>query len=240
MARIWDGKRETEWWKPNEALRQGSQNWNTQQWKDYAATPINSRFSSYTREGQFFDTDPRSSSNFSAWGGGQLSKSDISNANWAQQQEAVKSLQGATDEAKAENLRRYEEILVGYQGRSETATAGYDKLLASMTGLGDAEKEALRHSYDVSGSRQQQSLVNSGLASTTIRPAVQAGNTSAMNRALSLLNERLQRERVGVEGQRIGAEAGYTGDTLGFQERREDEYPDVASYLQLMQQFGTA
>jgi hypothetical protein len=138
----------------------------------------------------------------------------------------VADWQSAYDEAKNTNLQRYEDILGGYGQR-------YDDAMGTLQGLGDAEKADLVRSYGILGSQQNQALVNSGLSSTTIRPAVIQQNQSAMQRALSLVNERLQGQQLNMMNQ-------LSGDKLAFMERREDDYPDMNLYLELIRQASAA
>ena len=144
----------------------------------------------------------------------------------AAQGKVMDDWQASYDEAKTANEERYQDILKGYGDR-------YDTAISSLQGLGDAEKSALENAYRISGSQQQQSLVNSGLASTTIRPAVMQQNEKQKQTALSGVNERLQREKIGLQ-------TGLSGDTLAFKERREDAYPDQSYYLELLKQAGYA
>ena len=132
--------------------------------------------------------------------------------------------QTAQDAAKAANEGRYAEINTGYDTRYNTA-------LSTLAGLGDAQKADTQRQYEIAGSQQQQALVNSGLSSTTIRPAVIQQNASAMQRALDIVNERLQTQQLNLQ-------TGLSKDKLDFMERREDEYPDMNYYLELLKQAG--
>jgi len=144
----------------------------------------------------------------------------------ARNKKVMDEWQGAYDEAKSANETRYNDILGQYGQR-------YDTAVSDLQGMGDAEKAALENAYRISGSQQQQALVNSGLASTTIRPAAIAQNTKMKEASLSQVNERLQ-------NQALTTKANLSGDKLQFMERREDPYPDQTYYLELLKQAGYA
>lgn len=150
---------------------------------------------------------------------------------WRQQMERQKQTkqimsdwQSAYDSAKNANEQRYGEILQGYDDR-------YSNAMSGLQGMGQAELAEIQRAYGVTGSHQQQALVNSGLSSTSVRPAVMQQNASAMARAMSLVNERLQ-------NQHLNLQTALSGDKLSFMERREDEYPDMGFYLELLKQAG--
>ena len=132
--------------------------------------------------------------------------------------------QTAYDEAKAANEARYKDILAGYNTRYSTA-------MTDLQGLGEAEKAEIQRTYAQSGAMAAQQLVNTGLHSTTIAPAVQRQNTRQMQQALALSNEQLRREKLGYT-------TGMSKERLDFMERREDTYPDSSMYVELMRQLG--
>ena len=132
--------------------------------------------------------------------------------------------QTAYDEAKATNLARYEEILGGYGTR-------YTEALSGLEGLGDIAKKDVRASYARSAASGAQSLISSGLHSTTIAPAFYQQNARQETDALARVNESLRREKIGYQ-------TSLSGQRLDFMERREDEYPDQNLYVQLLNQLG--
>lgn len=193
-------------------------------WLAYSQTPVESRFTAKQVPGQGFGSLP--GRDFQDFRGGRLSQSDIGRVQWLEQQEAEGKLQSSVDEAKAANLKRYEEILAGF-GTRET------KALESLEGLGDEERAAIERAYSRSGAAQLSGAVKQGLIGTTVPAALTRQNTTAMTNALGLVNERLRRQRIGLE-------TGLSGEKLAFQERREDVSPDIQSYLNLSKQFGAA
>ena len=132
--------------------------------------------------------------------------------------------QTAYDEAKAVNLKRYEEILGGYDTR-------YTEAISGLEGLGDIAKKDVRTSYARSTAAGAQNLISSGLHSTTIAPAMYQQSARQETDALARVNEALRRERLGYQ-------TSLSGQRLDFMERREDEYPSENLYVQLMNQLG--
>lgn len=193
-------------------------------WLAYAQTPVESRFTSQQVPGQGFVSSP--GSNFQDFRGGRLSQSDIGRVQWLEQQEAEGKLQSSVDEAKAANLARYEEILGGYDTR-------YNQAIGSLEGLGDAERSAVQRAYGRSEASQLSGAVKQGLVGTTVPAALTRQNTNAMANALGLVNERINRQKIGLQ-------TSLSGEKLGFQERREDVSPDIQSYMNLFKQFGAA
>jgi hypothetical protein len=87
------------------------------------------------------------------------------------------------------------------------------------------------------------------LAGTTARGAVTAASARGQSNALGSLNESLRRERIGygTEIDRFNASTrnaysqyldSLTAQKLSFMERKEEEGPDQARFLQQLQQFG--
>jgi hypothetical protein len=175
-----------------------------------------------------------------SWGGGQISKADYSAIQGLQKDTLMSDYQKAYNEGKTANETRYQDILAGYDKLTGDTQSKYQSMIDSQSELGIAEKADLQHNFDVLGSSQQQGLVNSGLSSTTIRPAVQQNNTTAMQRALSLVNERLQGQKTNLQGQQVASLAGITTNKLNTMENRVDTYPGWEQYMELMKQYGNA
>ena len=154
--------------------------------------------------------------------------------------------QTAYDTAKAANESRYEDIVGRYGTRYEQGVSDIDaygsSILGGLEGMGEAEKAQIGRTYDRSGALGQQSLISSGLHSTTIAPTVQRQNEIARGNALSLADERLRRENLGYQTDIAKTKLSYTSgmskELLDFMERRTDDYPDQSVYLQLMNQLG--
>ena len=178
--------------------------------------------------------------------------------------------QTAYNEAKAANLKRYEEVLAGYQtrygeamtslGTSRTAITGKlastrAEVMGGLKGLGEAELAGIGRQYTKERASTAQHLISTGLHSTTVAPAVQAGVTRREGYAVGEAQERLRREKLGyvsqlgaqelqslkeLSAQELMMQTGLTKEELDFQERREDEYPSESLYVQLMQGLGSS
>lgn len=176
----------------------------------------------------------------------------------------------AYNEARAANEQRYEDILTGYQDRSnqyqENAAglrddvlngydARYQRGMQNLEGLGNQEKIDVQRQFGELAAANQQDLVNRGLTGTTIMPTMRQGILREQTDALSRINERLQNQRLGLDAslsgdglsaqERLGQSilsgtAGMQGDTLQFAERRSDTYPDFNQLAALAQSYGAA
>jgi hypothetical protein len=178
--------------------------------------------------------------------------------------------QTAYSEAKSANEARYQEILAGYKTRYSSAMTGLQtskaditsklasnraEVMSSLQGLGDEELAGIGRQYNKERSSVAQQLISSGMHSTTVAPAVQAGVTRREGYAMGEAQERIRREKLGYISQ-LGAQelealkqlsdrdllmqTGLTKEELDFQERREDEYPSESLYVQLMQGIGSS
>lgn len=178
--------------------------------------------------------------------------------------------QSAYNAAKAANEQRYQKILTGYKTRYSTAMTGLktsraaitgklastrSEVLGGLEGLGDEELAGIGRQYTKERASAAQGLISSGLHSTTVAPAVQAGVTRREGYATGEATERHRRERLGYVSQlgaqeleamkqlsdrELLAQTGLTKDQLDFMERREDEYPSESLYVQLMQGLGSS
>lgn len=200
--------------------------WALADWEKYAR----SRYPSQQRKGYFttgtLGQTGTPNSQLVAWRGGWLSPEQRNQATWAEQQALASKLTSAYDEAKATNEARYAEILAGYKDRYSQAEQG-------LEGLGQSAKSDIQRRYAVENSRAMQQLLNSGLLTTTVAPAVSRQITAQETRDIADLNERLRRERLGLLTQ-------LSGEKLSFMERREDTYPQLASYYELLRKLGAA
>lgn len=127
--------------------------------------------------------------------------------------------QGAFDEAKTANLKRYEEILGEFQTM-------YERVMAQQTGLGEQAKADVRQRYTNLASRGQADLVSRGLVGSTILPTMRTGYERETSADLRRVDEQLRREATGLD-------VSLTGQRLGFMERRTDAYPDYNQMIQL-------
>lgn len=118
---------------------------------------------------------------------------------WTMAQRASEAYQTAENEAKAANESRYQQILAGYDTLGQQGRKDIDQQYKNMSGTGYA------------------SLVNRGLAGTTIAPTMMAGYAKAANADRSRLTEALAAQK------------------YGFMERRTDTYPDLGQFASLIQ-----
>lgn len=136
------------------------------------------------------------------------------------------SYQQAFESANVANEQRYQDILSGYQSR-------YGEALTGLEGLGDQARKDVSTAYGQQRASTNQQLISSGLYSTTVAPAVQAGVTQRETDALGRVNEQLRREKLGYQTR-------LSEDTLRFQERRTDEGPSESLYVNLLDRIGQA
>ena len=149
--------------------------------------------------------------------------------------------------AKEANIKRYEEILAGYKTRYGTTMEGLAKtreeVMSGLEGMGKEELAGIERRYTKERASTAQQLISSGLHSTTVAPAVQAGVTRREGYAVGEAQERLRRERLGylqqLSAQELLAQTGLKKEELDFMERRTDEYPSESLYVQLMQGLGS-
>jgi hypothetical protein len=127
-------------------------------------------------------------------------------------------------EARNANLRRYHNILQGYQQR-------YRNLEGMLEGAGQQRRRDIQTAGASAQAAVEQSLVSRGMGGTTIVPTMKAGIRRRTQANLNRLAEMMAQNRAQVLGQA-------SKDTLRFQERRTDSYPNLAGYYQMMQQAG--
>lgn len=133
------------------------------------------------------------------------------------------SFQDAWNQAKTANEKRYDQILGGYLDRYQRGTSG-------LASLGEYDRARLNGQFDRAGATAQQGLVG-GAFNSTVRANIAQGNERERAHAQLGLNESLRREKLDVDSR-------LSGDTLGFMERRNDNYPDIGQYLGLAQAYG--
>ncbi|MDD4984086.1 MAG: hypothetical protein PHH82_04600 [Candidatus ainarchaeum sp.] len=132
----------------------------------------------------------------------------------------------AQDEAKKANEERYAEILKGYEDM-------YSKSLSVLDNYGTQAIADIAEKYKSVEGAGMQDLASSGLYNSTIRPSVRSSVAKEQLGAQTRLGEEiaLQKAQLGAQLQQA---------KLGFQERREDTYPDSALLANLMKSYGTS
>jgi hypothetical protein len=233
----------------NTSLAQRSQGLSSvEDFEAFARTPVASR-TQQVIQGQFGTL----SSPSVAFGGGFLSPQNFARAQEAQKTQLTTEFDTAQAAAKEANEARYQDILSQFGTTIEGATSRGPETLefneAQFEGLGDQAKKDIFQNFRNLEAQGTQNLVSAGLAGTTARGAVTSNVARGRTDAISRLNENLRREQIGAstEIDRFNASTrnaysqyldSLTAQKLSFMERREDEGPDQALFLQQLQQFG--
>ncbi|MDP6438379.1 MAG: hypothetical protein QGH74_01980 [Candidatus Brocadiia bacterium] len=125
--------------------------------------------------------------------------------------------------ARRANLRRYAEILRGYDSR-------YDSVMGSLRGIFSQRRTDIQTQgrSQIAGARQQ--AVSSGLTGTALTGTQQG----IQNQVSSRLN-RLSGQEGALNASTM---AQLLGQKLNFMERREDMYPDLRLLTQLLSRYG--
>lgn len=177
-------------------------------------------------------------------------------------------LKKAYDDAFAANKAREDEIRGRYQGmigellpwlKDQRAgiEAGYNDRL--NTGMGMLDQYGQQMEKDITdegkklGASTDQSMINRGLYNTTVRDNMQQGVYRRTQDALGAARDNIARTKsgmyAGLSGDALGAQMSLLGMEYGansdlpqrytdFIERIQDQYPDMAKYLQLGLQAG--
>jgi hypothetical protein len=134
--------------------------------------------------------------------------------------------QKAYDEARAANLERYEEA-------KGIRTSARDRALAEVDRLGGQERKDIDQRYKNLGSDTDQHLIARGLGNSTRRGVMQRGVEKERSGDVGRLDERLRREKIGLDQQ-------LTDEVADLIERRDDTYPDINQLIGLMKDFGAS
>lgn len=126
--------------------------------------------------------------------------------------------------AKQANESRYAQGMQGYGER-------YARGMQNLEGLGNQELADVRQRGEEAKAANTQRMTSMGLGGTTVGSTLNTGVDTQTNSDLGRAQERIRQ-------QRLSTDANLSGDTLGFLERRNDTYPDMASYASLMTQMG--
>ena len=132
----------------------------------------------------------------------------------------------AQNAARRANEQRYQEILGGYRGR-------YGDVMGELEGVGGQTRaDILAGGRSLQAGMLQES-VGRGLAGTTILPGLRMAAQRETAGQLGRYGENLAQLRAGTM-------ADLLRDTLMFQERRTDEYPDAGMLSGLLASYGQA
>jgi DNA-binding XRE family transcriptional regulator len=132
--------------------------------------------------------------------------------------------QSAMNRANQANEARYQDVLGGYQQR-------YQRGMDMLSGLGQQQSKDINELYDQQQGNINNNLINSGLMNSSVASTMAMGNNRERNADLGRLND-------SVRQQAMAADAGLSGDTLQFMERKTEAQPNVALLAQIMQSLG--
>lgn len=171
-------------------------------------------------------------------------------------------------EAKTSNESRYADILSQWDTTSESAQSKWaeqmalvskayqDRLATAMgylEGAGTQQAADINQSAASQGSQMRQDLVSRGLTGSGILPSMYQGVERERTAAQNRLSESLNQQRLGAYGELSGDALGaqlsgeqfgqslatqYATSKLGFMERREDPYPSLSDYIEMMKMSG--
>lgn len=132
----------------------------------------------------------------------------------------IRNIEYEQDQANLSNEERYEQGLEELRG-------GYGAAREQIAGIGGAAREDIARGSEQSYAKGLQSLIGSGLGSTTITANLARATEEDRRRAEERLDESLAGVRAGLE-ERAGE------GTSGFIERRTDAGPDMGFYADLI------
>ena len=154
------------------------------------------------------------------------------------QQKILKQLQNAQARANQANLNRYQTALATQRAAAERMRAQFGTARESMAQVGRAAMEDVNIGAQRSGAQQQQRLIGSGLAGTTITSAVSRGVEADRRRAMGRVEEQRAAGMAGISQQQAGYEMQAGGALTGLMAGRQDVGPDLGMFASLLQQGG--
>jgi hypothetical protein len=146
----------------------------------------------------------------------------------------------AQTQANAANERRYAQLLnaiKGLQGRTEDT---YGEILNRIESTGQVARRRAQQSATRAGGQAEQDLISRGLGNTTIRAAVQRG----IGEDLELQQQAIDEQQALMQAQalegRTGADRATTAMLASAIEGRSDVGPDMGQYASLLRQAASA
>jgi len=182
-------------------------NWGTQWYRDQAGSWQSARS---------LHSVPSGARSVSSWGDTPMGKAE------AQRSRLMSEYQRAFDEAKAANLKRYDEGMGIYDQVASLYTPGGQYGQGAMASYERGKTRSRASAY--------QGLVNAGMANLTKGTGFDKSYEEEVGTPF----------RLNLNDMRTGAYGGALKDKAGFIERREDSYPDSSMYVALMNQLGQA
>jgi len=156
------------------------------------------------------------------------------------------SYQDAWNRAAATNEARYGDILGGHRDRygtgMELAESRYGAAMGLVGQLGQAERAEVNRIYDAREGQMMQDLASKGLATGSLAWGVGQGVDRERSRRMQEVEEGLTREKLAqhgaLSGDLLSTHMQGAGDTLGFMERRTDEYPSLTDMYNMAIKLG--
>lgn len=139
-------------------------------------------------------------------------------------QNIYKNYQQAQDAANQKNTERYNQIVNGYEDL-------WNRSMGYLDNQGNQERRDIQDQYQQNAGYIEQDTINRGLNNSTIRNSLLGGNMRRMDRSMGELDERLNRQRLGVDQSIVD-------NLYGVIERRTDSGPDLNQYISLMNALG--
>lgn len=118
----------------------------------------------------------------------------------------------------------YDALQRGFNQRAGTVLSGlqqtHGNMMNYLQGAGTQEKLDAAQAWREKNAADQLNLSQRGMAGTTVGSTLATGNTREKEAEMRRINERLQQQRLGVEGQmglaKANMQAGLMGDALNF------------------------
>lgn len=126
--------------------------------------------------------------------------------------------------AKKSNEARYNELLANYDTQKAEATQ-------LLEGYGTAQKAKIADTYKQSLANSIQNLSGTGLYNTTAYGTTQTGSAKAQSASEAELNE-------SINTQKLNAYNTINAARNAVIENRTDEYPDMSTFLNMLNQYG--
>ena len=139
-------------------------------------------------------------------------------------QQFITKMQTAQNSAKTANETRYSDILGGWQDLWKDTTA-------DLNTLGNQQKDDINTTFRQSTSKGLGALISQGLYGS-------GQPQQYMNQAATQQSKAIQRANESTAHMKTGARQSLGSQKLAFMERRNDEYPDYSTLMNLALQLG--
>lgn len=156
------------------------------------------------------------------------------------QEKIMKQLQAAQDQARQATEQRYQQALATSRAAADRMRARFGTARAGVAEMGKTAEADISRGAVQSLAQQQQALIGSGLAGTTMQMAAARGTEEDRRRAMERVAEQRRGALAGIDIQQAGAEMQAGGALTGLMASRQDVGPDMGMYAGLLQQAGAA